>query len=57
MAVVGISAGKVLGPRRISLEPGESNTTFMVREHGFPAHFAKFFLGSGFSLVADASAF
>jgi hypothetical protein len=50
LAVAGISAGKVPGPRRISLEPGDSSTKFMVQERRFPARVAKFFFGSGLSV-------
>ncbi len=48
LAVAGISAGKVPGPRRISLEPGDSSTKFVIQERRFPARVAKIFFGSGF---------
>lgn len=31
LAVAGLSARKVPGPPRISLEPGDSNTKFMIQ--------------------------
>jgi hypothetical protein len=46
LAVVGISAGKVPGSRRISLELGDLSTKFMIKEVNFQPALPRSFLAA-----------